>query len=412
MVTRPTVTQAMPMAPTRDAAGVNQDRNALRRLTGAVPEFGTDVFGRRPLYLPAVDADGFADLLSLADVDHIVTSTGLRAPAFRLVREGATLPAGRVTRQVRIGSKPVHDLVDVAAVQREFADGATIVLQGLHRSWPAVATFCRSLEAQLTHPVQANAYLTPPVAQGLDLHADPHDVFALQTHGVKRWVVHAREEEPWDLQLRPGDVLYLPAGTRHAAQTTDEPSLHLTLGVRTLTWKDAVRRALESMLAEVDGEAELAEPLPAAWADDPTALADALRDRLEGLVRSTDHGSTVGTALSALAEGFWQGSPPDLSGSLLDTLEIAAIEDATRLRVRADAICRLRERDDRLEVMLRDRLLRTPSDLAPAFRRVLELHTFAPKELDGLLDEPSRLVLTRRLVREGLLTVDRDPPHG
>jgi bifunctional lysine-specific demethylase and histidyl-hydroxylase NO66 len=71
--------------------------------------------------------------------------------------------------------------------------------------------------------VQANAYLTPPVAQGLNLHGDPHDVFAVQTHGVKRWVVEPPDEPRWELELRPGDVLYLPAGTRHAAQTIDRP---------------------------------------------------------------------------------------------------------------------------------------------------------------------------------------------
>jgi hypothetical protein len=36
-----------------------------------------------------------------------------------------------------------------------------------------------------------------------------------------------------------------------------------------------------------------------------------------------------------------------------------------------------------------------------------QAESFAPKELDDLIDEPSRLVLCRRLVREGLLTMDR-----
>ena len=391
---------------------VSEPPTALHRLTDGLPEFAASVFGRRPMHFPRVDAGGFQDLLSLSDVDHLVTSTGLRTPAFRLVRHGTTLPRSTVTKRARIGSKPVDDLVDVASVRAEFAAGASIVLQGLHRSWGPVGAFCRSLEAELTHPVQANAYLTPPVAQGLDLHEDRHDVFALQTHGVKRWVVHpGNDEEPWDLQLRPGDVLYLPAGTRHAAQTTDQPSLHLTLGVRTVTWGKVLREVVDRMLAAAD-QAELGEPLPVRWAEDPTSLAREVEERFTSLLQGSGDDGVSATALAALADRFWQGSPPDLSGSIVDVLELPALDDTTRLRVRAGAVCRLREHDGRLEVTLADRRLRTPLQLAPALHRILELHRFLPKELDGVLDEPSRLVLARRLVREGLLTIDRDPTHG
>ena len=71
----------------------------------------------------------------------------------------------------------------------EFEDGATIVLQGLHLNWQPLAEFCRSLEAELGHPAQANAYFTPRSAQGLPVHHDTHDVFSLQVAGEKTsWV--------------------------------------------------------------------------------------------------------------------------------------------------------------------------------------------------------------------------------
>jgi bifunctional lysine-specific demethylase and histidyl-hydroxylase NO66 len=163
---------------------------ALARLVGDPEAFLADRFGRAPAHLVGEDPAAFDDLLSLDDVDRIVSATGLRAPSFRLVREGRTLP--RRASPGRCASGPGRSPTSSTsqAVHREFAAGATLVLQGLHRSYAPVAELCRSLEVALTHPVQANAYLTPPVAQGLDLHADPHDVFAVQTHGVKRWVVH------------------------------------------------------------------------------------------------------------------------------------------------------------------------------------------------------------------------------
>jgi bifunctional lysine-specific demethylase and histidyl-hydroxylase NO66 len=382
---------------------VTSDAPALCRLVGDRTGFVSDHFGVAPLHVPGADPDGFVDLLGLDDVDRIVGGSGLRAPSFRLVREGRTLPISQMTRRVRIGSRPVHDLVDVRAVHEAFAGGATLVLQGLHRSWPPVTRLCRELELELTHPTQANAYLTPPVAQGLDLHADPHDVFAIQTHGTKRWVVHPPDEErPWDLTLRPGDVLYLPAGTRHAAQTIDEPSLHLTVGVRTVRWADLVRRALDGLL---DGD-ELAAPLPAGWADDPSMLAGELQARFGGLTGPLDVGAAA-RVCAAEAAAFRSSRTPDLTGGLRDLLELEQLDAASVLRRRPGTVCRIEAGEQHLELVLGDRRLRMPVALRPALERIVARDRFRPADLEDLLDAGSQLVLCRRLVREGLLTFDR-----
>jgi bifunctional lysine-specific demethylase and histidyl-hydroxylase NO66 len=334
----------------------------------------------------------------------VVAGTGLRAPAFRLVRAGATLPTASVTRTARIGSRQVGDLIDVAAVHREFADGATIVLQGLHRSWAPVAAFCRSLETTLTHRVQANAYLTPPVAQGLNLHGDPHDVFAVQTHGVKRWVVEPPDEPRWELELEPGDVLYLPAGTRHAAQTIDRPSLHLTIGVRATTWRELVDRAVATAVGATGG---LDEPLPGRWAQAPEDLAPALRRHLAAVGRALTDEALAAEVPEVVADRFWSTRLPDLTGGIRDLLALDGLDDVTPLRVRPAATCRVRVAGDLATIVLGDRRLTVPAAVAPVVERIVALGSFAPKELDELIDEPSRLVLCRRLVREGLLTFDR-----
>ncbi|MGO7984355.1 JmjC domain-containing protein, partial [Rhizobium johnstonii] len=74
----------------------------------------------------------------------------------------------------------------------EFAAGATIVLQGLHRLWPPLIDFTRLLIDDLGHPAQVNAYVTPASSQGFDPHYDTHDVFVLQVSGEKHW----RVDEP------------------------------------------------------------------------------------------------------------------------------------------------------------------------------------------------------------------------
>jgi bifunctional lysine-specific demethylase and histidyl-hydroxylase NO66 len=381
---------------------------ALARLVGDPERFLADRFGRLPVHLVGESTSAFDDLLSLADVDRIVAATGLRTPSFRLVRDGTTLPRSLVTRSVRIGSRPVDDLIDVQAVHREFTAGATIVLQGLHRSFAPVAELCRSLEVSLTHPVQANAYLTPPGAQGLDVHADPHDVFAVQTHGVKRWVVHAPGEvEPWDLTLGPGDVLYLPAGTRHAAQTLDVASLHLTIGVRTVTVRDVVRRAVDRALADPIFD----DPLPAGWADQPSLLTERATGHVRDLaVRIARQDAADDVA--AAARGFWSRRTPDLTGGLQDLLALDQLDDVTLLRRRPDASCRVAEDGQVVHLHLGDRSLRLPAAAADALRRITSSDVLVPKDLADVADEDSRLVLCRRLVREGLLTLVRRDPRA
>jgi hypothetical protein len=58
---------------------------------------------------------------------------------------------------------------------------------------------------------------------------------------------------------------------------------------------------------------------------------------------------------------------------------------------------------DRLEVLLGDRTVDVPGHLRPALEEVRSRTELRPRDLP--LDEQSRLVLARRLVREGLLRV-------
>ncbi len=70
------------------------------------------------------------------------------------------------------------------------------------------------------------------------------------------------------------------------------------------------------------------------------------------------------------------------------------------------------ETGERAEVVLRDRVIRMPPTLAPALRHIVASVTLRPGDLDGFLDASSRVVLCRRLVREGLFTIEREGPDG
>ncbi|MDP9399168.1 MAG: cupin, partial [Actinomycetota bacterium] len=63
--------------------------------------------------------------------------------------------------------------------------------------------------------------------------------------------------------------------------------------------------------------------------------------------------------------------------------------------------------DAPLRVLLGDRELRVPRWLEPALREVAACERLTADDLADVLDASSRLVLVRRLVREGLLEVGR-----
>lgn len=365
-----------------------------------------------------VDAagDAWTDLLTLEDVDRLLATT--RAPAFRLVRDGAPLPRSASTRSGTVGGVSVDDLADPGRIYAAFEDGATVVLQGLNRTHPPVARLCRGLERRLTHPVQANAYLTPPSAAGLRVHHDTHDVFALQVHGRKRWVVHAAQVadplpgqtwagEPdtlasaeFDETLVPGDLLYLPRGTPHAARTVDAPSLHLTIGVRAVTGHDVLRRVLRMARDEPAFRAAL----PAGFARDREALAGLVAGLLEefaGWVERLDE-----TLLAdRTADAFWSTRPPLLEGHLRTLVALDRVDDATRVSRRQDVTADLGERDGRLVLRLGDRTVRLPVRVRPAVEALLTADNLAVRDLREWLDGSGRLVLVRRMIREGLLRV-------
>jgi bifunctional lysine-specific demethylase and histidyl-hydroxylase NO66 len=401
---------ATPTSPTASDGRDDAGGDALARCVGDPGRFVAEHWGRSPLYRPGADAGGFGDLFSLADVDHILSETTPRYPAFRLVRDGRQLDRRAYTRPGRVGGQPVDDLADPRRVFELFWGGATIVLQSLHRFWPPLARFGRHLELALTHPVQVNAYITPPASQGLGVHHDTHDVFVLQVHGRKRWDVHDPDGRAsgrlLGAELTPGDCLYIPQRFPHAARTAETASVHLTVGVVPTTWGEVARRAVTSA---VEG-ALSGEPLPAGYAADPATLVAGMAEQLAEVRRRLDKLDPAAIA-EAAADRFWSSQPPLLAGQLQELLALEEIGDDTVVRRRPGAVCRLRQREDRLEVLLGDRTLRMPARLTPAMRVIQSSRRLAVGDLARYLDPPSRLVLVRRLVREGLLeSVSRQLP--
>ena len=371
--------------------------SALDLLSGDAQTFISKVWASQ-VHLHRANPEALADLLSLDDVDTLLTSSAIRTPSVRLAQDGVVLPESAYTRGATLAGKPLTGLVDARKALALFEGGATVVFQGLHRYWPPLTRLVAELEIELGHPCQANAYLTPAGAQGFAVHSDSHDVFVFQTAGSKQWEVHGPDGVE-DILLEPGLSMYLPTGTPHAARAQHTVSLHVTIGINQLTWRGLVERSLADVVAGVADE-----HLPAGYLDDPAGLADELGRRLESLAAQLRRVDTT-AAVEAEVRRFLTTRSPRLSGGLHDVLAAGAIDDDTTLQRRPGSPCVLLARGDRIDVLLGDRSIDMPGWLRPALDDLRRRRELTPRDLAEHLDPQSRLVLCRRLVREGMLEV-------
>jgi lysine-specific demethylase/histidyl-hydroxylase NO66 len=262
---------------------------AVGRGLGAFAARGRDDFaaahwGRAPLLSRAAELPGIPHRFGADAVDELLARRALRTPFLRMARDGATVDPREFTLGGGVGAA-VGDQVSEDRVLRLFADGASIVLQGLHRAWAPVQAVGQDLASDLGHPVQVNAYVTPPQSRGFDDHYDVHDVFVVQVEGEKHWQVRPPvleaplRNQPWtdrgeqvraaaaadpaiDAVLRPGDVLYLPRGWLHSATALGGTSIHLTFGVHVWTLRHLAEDLVQAATRHLDADREVRASLP------------------------------------------------------------------------------------------------------------------------------------------------------
>jgi len=389
-------------------AATARSAGALERTLAPVDvdRFLGEHWDRRPLVVPRDEPGRFRDLLAPEEVERLVCASGIRAPAFRLVRDGAQIPLSGYTQDIPWRPGAFTQMAVVSRVAEEVAAGATLVLQGLHLTWPAAARYCRGLEQALGCPVQANAYLTPASSQGFGVHHDTHDVFVLQVAGSKRWRIYEPvlelplREQRWspalgdpgepveDLTLREGDTLYLPRGWPHEAMTADAESLHLTIGLHPRTRLDALRAALDACAGDVEFRRALG-------ADG--ALPDDLLERLAARLAPEDVAARARRALAATRR-------PILDDQLTQLAALGDLDADTAVERRPTAIVAHEAAGDRSVLVFDGKEVAFPAVAETALEAVCgACEPFTAASLPGPLDVAGRVTLVRRLVREGLL---------
>lgn len=309
---------------------------------------------------------------------------------------------------------------DIYALYDAYNSGYTIIINRLQARWGTIAILSRRLEESLRHPVNVNLYFTPRHSQGFSPHFDDHDVFILQLAGEKRWRLYDFQSDALPLAaadrpvlkdeigpprdehlLSPGDVLYIPRGHIHEALSTNGSSLHLTVGVNVFRWVDLLQEALR---VAADENVRLREAVPSSLLQQSSPTSDAM-DPLRELLNTLPWDSYGSTAVGRLTQRMHEGRSPAPDGHFLSLDRIHEIDSATVFLRRSGMTCSVSVTDGQASIQFPGNKVSGPVAIEPALNVIAKTERFSAQELPGSLTEEAKLVLVRRLVREGLLSI-------
>jgi ribosomal protein L16 Arg81 hydroxylase len=384
--------------------------------------FFSEHWDRRPLLVKRSDRGYFRSLFSVDDVDDFLSNYG--GPnefSLRLVKKGATPPA------ISLPTGVAPSLSEIHAAYRE---GYTLNINEMATHHPAIRRMTHAVLGDLGARPRANLYLTPPGSRAFDLHFDTHDVFILQLGGAKEWrVFEAIEESPTathsdgssvprgavgapliDIVLEAGDLLYIPRGFVHEAYTDTRHSIHITLGVRMGTYLDlldhvvrAAGQARVKLRASIPPRSLLGRsPSPSSQPSRPSR-AEIARQML-ALVASQLDEAVIGEAIDAWAADELVRMAPVESPrftSLLDTPPELGLHDP--LEKPSGTVTSLSVEKGRARLHFQRGCVEGPWKIKPALAYVAATAIVRAADFPGTLDDAEKLVLAKRMMREGLL---------
>lgn len=261
--------------------------SALSGLVGqdSIERFVSD-FLDRECFHRSWGVNYFRDSLSLDELSRFLCRRNLHAGEVSLICDGAILDASTV--EMTDSYAPGQRAIDLdRMITMAFQKQCSLVINNGGIYFDGLSRLTEHLSKELHSIAHANVYITPKGARGFKVHWDTHDVFAIQLHGTKRWYLYEPRtvlpfpDEPSpildeasltpyampNVEMREGDVLYVPRGVIHRAEALAEASIHITIGLQRPLLSDWLRResmdrqrhelarmAIDPRLFEDDGE--------------------------------------------------------------------------------------------------------------------------------------------------------------
>jgi len=372
----------------------------------AIEDFLDQHWEAGPLHIGRADSNHFSDLLDTPQLEKLFSTQLLSFPQVQLTQSDRPVtPPDYCDDSNRV--------VPIRAMAQH-AQGATLVLSHAQNLLAGLARLCRDTEAAMRMPSQANVYLSPAGRQGFNPHYDTHDVFVLQVSGCKTFNFYSggaqlpfehQKHDPEqsrcgtkdsEINMQPGDCLYIPRGFVHDAQAQgDASSLHITLGVFPVTVSELLQQAI-GLAAERDPDLRRAVPHDA-WPvghSNHTTTVSRWAANLPGNLLGAEN---IQRALAELQDKLAIEAKQDCTGLLTAAQASVATSDSIIPTANID----LQRVDNTVTLRAQGQILELAEPLASAVEELCIGGKTALRSLTGLNDE-QRVALATQLLMCGM----------
>jgi hypothetical protein len=376
--------------------------------------FLRDYWRRQPLAIERRIPGYYDDVLTLVQLEEILVHSRIRYPELRVTKEAEKVSKeklmqwGWLDKIVPLDKKPGS----LTPLYEAYSNGYSLFLRA-ERACPSIAAFCRQFDEWLHHQAIGEVVLTPGESQGSIIHTDRHDVFAIQICGSKHWRVYEPPEgddssRPLgervgaplvDRCMHPGDLLYVPKEYPHeAVNAAGTPSLHLSVAVYPTRWKDLM---LESLKAVMNANPAFNEPLPARFlTDSPTTFAD----QFYSLWNTAAGQADLCKSLEQFGAELCFSLRPLATDHFADLTRLKTLDADSLLERRPGMLCHLARNGKTVKVAFPGNFMNLPLGIYPTLSAIAHRSgPFRPKELPGKLDDNSRVLLMKSLIKAGLI---------
>lgn len=375
----------------------------------SVDQFFDDFVSQQPLVLTQPNADRL--------------KLGGDSPRQRLLndfsRYAPTLTShARNTKAPAPNAKPVGNADEFnQLIQSYFDAGHTIRIPEVTELSEPLTLFTRALEQQVQAEVGVVVFWSRAGAEA-PVHYDDVDVIVVQLEGTKRWFISkdtpvlpnkwkfAGEKPPQmpeyhTVDVKPGDLIYIPRGTPHTVQSTSE-SIHIAIGFVPVTIRDALNAVLDHC-------SDLNKPLRQNLGKRADSLGRGLheprmfeqvRKYLRELVSACDDDKFIVDALSRRKTRMIKELPKLKPCPLTQPLQLSS-----RVKHHPLAIAELTVTDDILDFCQPGEHILIHLGAQAAVEFIMQTPAFCVNDIPGELDGQVKVALVQRFVQSGFLTL-------
>jgi hypothetical protein len=367
--------------------------------------FFQEYWEKKPLAIQRHQSQYYSGLFSSLDIESVLLFSHPRYPNVQMCQANGCFSMDGKGMKTR----SIHDygVPDLSWLHQTYVEGGTLFLDRLQDYWSPIAALSRALEQTLNSPVNTTAYAMNHNALGFEPHSHKHAVFVLQLEGSEVWrvqppnSVESSSEILLETQMEPGDLLYIPRHYVHHALASEQSSLHLAIDVYVHTWADLVNSAISTL---DKFQFPLHQSLPVGFLRRPETTS-LMQTQLVQLLDALGQHAEASSAIAHLTSQFIGKMQPLADGHFFQLEQLNDVTLDSLVVKRQGMICRIFKSRDQVGIQFPGNQVTAPAYVEPILDFIIESAEFRVSELPDVLSDRSKLVLIRRLIREGLLAI-------